>query len=97
MIEKLNKTNYDSKVKNNKSAVIFSAPWCNACHQMIRMLDEENSSSIQLFNADISSDESLAEKFSIRGLPTTILYNKGIEIGRLNGFQTLDNIQSMFE
>jgi thioredoxin 1 len=80
----ISKENFTETLKqNNITLVFFEAPWCGACkmlHPIINELADENREkpiTIALVNVD--NETELSQQFSIRSLPTLIVF-KGAEI-----------------
>ena len=66
----------------------FTAPWCGPCQQLGPIIDEisrKNPDRIKKVNIDY--DPELPQKYNIRSVPTTILFENGQEIERRVGIQ----------
>jgi len=91
MIEITNK-NWESEVLNSKVPVFvdFWASWCSPCKLMSSTLEEierELSEKLKILKVNIEEDMDLAKRFSIRSLPTVILFIEGKEKERIIGAQ----------
>ena len=78
--------------KEEISIIQFSASWCGPCKSLRSNLDSLSSSSeysdknIGWYYADVEeAGINTASSMGIRGVPTTILYKKKIEVDRLVG------------
>jgi len=78
--------------KDEISIIQFSATWCGPCKSLRPILDSLSSSpeysdkNIGWYYADVEEGGiNTASAMGIRGVPTTILYKKKIEVDRLVG------------
>ncbi|MFC2126239.1 thioredoxin [Bacteroidota bacterium] len=72
----------------NPVLVDFHATWCGPCHTMspiIQKIAEDFSGRIKVIKVDVDKNQAAAMKYSIKGVPTLILYNKGEIIWRQSG------------
>ena len=99
--------NYDVNLDDFKGKLLilnFWATWCAPCREEMPSLDDLQSNSdfdnLKIFPINIGQEEiyfdapiTLAKKFSLRGVPTTILFNKkGEEFGRIMGSIDFNNL-----
>lgn len=76
----------------------FSADWCSSCGILSRNLEAVNDISIEKIEVDIDKNPSLAEQYSIRGLPTMIALDlQGNELGRKVGALSAIQIKHWLE
>ena len=81
---------------------IFFGSWCPVCEawvpKFLKSLQQAGNSKIQYsligVSRDFSSDQSLAKAKGIRGLPTFIIRQNGIEVGRLVGAPESGTLES---
>ena len=77
--------------KEEKSIIQFSASWCAPCRQLLPIMkklseSDEFKDKIKFYYGDIDKDAlNTATSAGVRGVPTVIIYNKGVEIGRTVG------------
>ncbi len=84
---------FESKIKKEEISVIqFSASWCAPCKVMKPIMDKMSLSenykdkNCQMYYADVEEGGiNTASAAGIRGVPTLIIYKKGIEVNRLVG------------
>ena len=89
-MENFKDEDFDSKIKNEAVAVVqFSASWCAPCKQLRPIMEKlsiEYKDKMKTFYADIETDSiNLGSQMGIRGVPTLILFKKGVETDRLVG------------
>jgi thioredoxin 2 len=65
--------------------VDFYADWCGPCKTMAPMLDDlarERSGEVLVAKLDTDRNPTMAVRFSIRGIPTLIVFHRGREVAR---------------
>ena len=94
MLENFSDDQFESNVKNEEVSIIqFSAAWCGPCKSLKPILDSLSSSSeyndknINWYYADVEEGGiNTGSAMGIRGVPSTILFKRGVEVDRLVGF-----------
>jgi thioredoxin 1 len=72
----------------------FTADWCNPCKKVRPVVEEINRESINKFKIiDVDSEMELVKRFEIRSVPTFTLLKDGIEIKRITGAQTREQLE----
>jgi len=100
----LNDSNFDHVVVNSEIPVIvdFWAPWCGPCKMMAPVFKEvAKKYPLKAMFAKVNTEDqqNLGAKYSIRSIPTLIIYKNGKEIKRVSGAldpQTLTNLVDQF-
>lgn len=67
-----------------KQAMVVSAEWCSQCGPYKRALDQAGIE-YESQDADDPENEALLKILGVRGLPTTIIFDGEIEVGRVVG------------
>lgn len=81
--------------KGNAFLLLFSAEWCGPSKRFKKEINEAGINSYTLI--DVEQDEELAEKYSIRSVPTTLLINEdGTIIKKWVGYDDEDPGQQKF-
>jgi thioredoxin 1 len=78
-----------------KEIIKFGAPWCQGCISADTALEqlEAMRPEIIISKINIEEDETMAEKYKVRGLPTLVLIGlDGKEIGRHTGKITIQEL-----
>lgn len=68
--------------------VDFSAEWCGPCKMMVPILHQvkdEMKNEVKILKIDTDRNPRLAEKFSIRGVPTLMIFRNGESVWRQSG------------
>ena len=81
---------FENKLKNEEVSVIqFSAAWCGPCKALKPVMDklsEEYKDKANFYYGDIEDGAiNTGSAAGIRGVPTVIVYKKGVEINRKVG------------
>jgi thioredoxin 1 len=66
----------------------FTAPWCGPCKTMVPILTAlatEYAGRIRVVAVDVDQEVLLAERFSVRSMPTLVVWRDGREVGRVVG------------
>jgi len=85
--------NIQQQLKNKLVLADFWASWCAPCRMMAPVLNEvaeELSGNSNVAKVNIEQYQSLAQKYSVRSIPTLILFKNGIEVDRFAGVKTKD-------
>ena len=81
---------WEDKVKNEETSVIqFSAAWCAPCQSLkpvMSSLSDQYKDKANFYYADIEDGAlNLGSSMAVRGVPSTIIFKKGVEVDRLVG------------
>ena len=93
---------FDSKIKNEDVSVIqFSAAWCGPCKALKPIMDklaDEYKDKAAFYYADIEDGGiNTGSAAGIRGVPTVIIYKKGVEVDRKVGGVPESNMKEFLE
>ena len=91
MINIFNDNDFEDKIKQEEISIIqFSASWCAPCKAMKPVLEKLSSdyeSKATFYYADVEEGGiNTGSAMGIRGVPSTILFKRGVEVDRLVGF-----------
>jgi thioredoxin len=87
----LTKENLEQEIKDCQILIDFWAPWCGPCKQQEVILNKFDNIKIGKINVD--KEFELANKYSVSGIPTLILLDKGVEKLRFVGVQSEVNLK----
>ncbi len=77
--------------------VDFFATWCGPCKAMtpvLQKLKAEMGAALSILKIDIDKNGSLATAFAVSGVPTFVLFKKGVVIWRKSGAMPLADLMA---
>jgi thioredoxin 1 len=75
-----------------KRIIRFTASWCGPCKSLATNLENANLTlPIEVVDIDVHDD--LAREYGIRGVPTLVMLDENIEVKRLVGAKTVNELQ----
>jgi len=92
-IKELNDMNFQAQVKTGITLVDFWASWCMPCKMMAPVLNEtaeDLGDTARIGKLDVDANRASSAKYSVRSIPTLILFKNGKEINRFVGVKTKD-------
>ena len=80
-----------------KQIFYFTADWCKPCEKTKPIVEELNreSSEIKFQMIDVDLEIELIKKFEVKSVPTFIVLKDGIEINRVTGAQTKEQLEGL--
>ena len=75
--------------------VDFYATWCAPCKAIVPVLDQlknQLGETVRIIKIDVDKNQSVADKFKIRGVPTFILFKNDQIVWRQSGGIDLDTL-----
>ena len=90
MLIDFNDDDFNSKVKKEDISILqFSASWCGPCKVLkpiMQKLSDEFQDKANFYYADIDEKAiNSASAAAVRGVPTVVVYKKGVEVARKVG------------
>ena len=80
-----------------KQLLKFSATWCGPCKSLANNFKHVNLGDVELVNIDIEEESAKTISYGVRGVPTLILLEDGVEIKRKNGVLMADQIEEFIK
>ena len=78
-----------------KQILYFSSTWCGPCRTFKPIIESLQSEiSITFYNVDSSPQE--AAQYNVRSVPTVIVVQNGVEIGRLVGARPKEEVRALY-
>ena len=89
-----------NQIINQETPVLvdFKADWCAPCKMMapiLKQVKQHFKDQVKIIKIDIDKSPAVAQKFDIRGVPTTILFKNGKNVWRQSGVIQANQIISV--
>jgi thioredoxin 1 len=76
-----------------KQLLKFSATWCGPCKSLAGVMKNVDFKDVEMKEIDIDEDMDSVKKYGVRGVPTMVLVNNGVEVKRHTGVLMADKIE----
>ena len=90
MINTFDDNNWENIKKEEISVIQFSASWCSPCKELTPVLEKLSKNfegKATFYYADVEEGGlKKGSELGIRGVPSTILFKRGVEVDRLVGY-----------
>jgi len=76
--------------------VDFYADWCAPCKNMapiLKQLKAELKDSISIIKINVDTNQALAAKYQVQGVPTFMVFKQGKQIWRQSGMQSVSQLK----
>ena len=68
-----------------KTAKYFTATWCGPCKAFKPIMNEISEEGYSIEVIDLDKQQDIATQYGIRGVPTTVIEENGVEVDRFVG------------
>ena len=94
-------SSFSEIINGNRLVLVdFYTEWCGPCKTMHPILKEVKATlgnEISIIKIDIDKNQSITEKYRVKGVPTFILYNNGIQVWRQSGILQKNELISLIK
>jgi thioredoxin 1 len=85
-IKQVSDTSFDQDVLKSDVPVLvdYWAEWCGPCRMIAPVLEEvsrDYAGRVQVAKLNVDDNQSIAQRFGVRGIPTLMLFRNGAVIG----------------
>ncbi|MFD2825463.1 thioredoxin [Leeuwenhoekiella aestuarii] len=78
----------------------FFATWCGPCQTLAPILEDvkkDMGEKVKIIKVDVDKNQTLAQKFQVRGVPTLMLFKDGKQVWRQSGVLTRADLKKVIE
>ena len=101
MIIHVDESSFNKEVINSDKPVLvdFWASWCMPCQMMAPVFEQVSNDfpDVKFVKVNVNECPNLSNNYSIDGIPCIILFRNGIEIGRLVGYRSREELKINIE
>ena len=80
-----------------KQLLKFSASWCQPCKALAGNMKYVDFGDVEVKEIDIDENFEEAKQYGIRGVPTLVLVENGVEVKRTSGVLMADKIEEFIK
>jgi thioredoxin len=101
-IQTLTDTNFDQTVNGSPQLILvdFWAPWCGPCRRLAPTVDElatDYDGKILVGKMNVDENPSVPMRFSIRGIPTLLLFKGGQIVEQVVGLADKASLKKLID
>ncbi|MCB9262283.1 MAG: thioredoxin [Flavobacteriales bacterium] len=82
-------SSFQDLIKSDKPVLVdFSAEWCGPCKMLapiLKQVKDQLADEVKIIKIDVDRNQQLAGAFSVRSVPTMILFKDGKQVWRQSG------------
>jgi len=90
------KSSFDKIIDSETPVLVdFFADWCGPCKMLapiLKQVKDELGETVKIIKIDVDKNQTLAQKYQVRGVPTMLLFKDGKQVWRQSGVLQKDVI-----
>ncbi|SMO90721.1 thioredoxin family protein [Melghirimyces algeriensis] len=90
-------TTFQTDLKSEGLTLVnFWAPWCGPCRYfgtVLEAFDREYGDEVRVLKVNVDEERHIPSLFAIMSIPTTILFNNGTRIDKINGAVPIEEMK----
>ena len=99
MVEEINESMFDERIKTGKVMVDCYAPWCGPCKMLSPIVDEisKEVEDYSFYKLNVDDNEELSRKYGIMSIPTLLIFEDGELKEKLVGFKSKNELKEILK
>jgi thioredoxin 1 len=93
------KANFETIINDTKPVIVdFHALWCGPCKvqsPILKQIAEEFGDRVRVIKIDVDQNQNLADRYSIRSVPTLIVFKSGQLVWRQSGVVSKNQLETV--
>ena len=91
------KKSFNDIINQNVPVLVdFYADWCGPCKSMapiLKQLKSELKDKISIIKFNVDTNQALAAKYQVQGVPTFMVFKQGKQVWRQSGMQSVSQLK----
>jgi thioredoxin 1 len=91
------KKSFNDIINQNVPVLVdFYADWCGPCKSMapiLKQLKSELKDKISIIKINVDTNQALAAKYQVQGVPTFMVFKQGKQVWRQSGIQSVSHLK----
>jgi thioredoxin 1 len=90
---------FQSLIESKKPVLVdFFATWCGPCQMLdptLKQVKDQLGERVSIIKIDVDKNPEIAESYRVRGVPTMMLFQEGVQLWRQSGVLSKDEIVNL--
>jgi len=100
-MQEVNNNDFDKEVLHSNKPVVVDlwAEWCGPCKMMAPVFEalSKEMTNVKFVKLDVDSNQEIASKYNILGIPTFLIFKNGKEVLRQVGAMPKDQLKAKIQ